>query len=118
MKLWDSLTTCLILLSAVVASPLLRSRHQTSSTRRRVRAAESPLELPPVQIRLSVAAQDMNPEDWEETMAGGDKCKSVKSPTNILKRYFHSSFLSLVLYHYIFLHFSHVSYSELIQDLG
>ncbi|XP_026199386.1 glial cell line-derived neurotrophic factor [Anabas testudineus] len=73
MKLWDSLTTCLILLSAVVASPLLRSRHQTSSTRRRVRAAESPLELPPVQIRLSVAAQDMNPEDWEETMAGGDK---------------------------------------------
>uniref|UniRef100_A0A3P8RP12 Glial cell line-derived neurotrophic factor n=1 Tax=Amphiprion percula TaxID=161767 RepID=A0A3P8RP12_AMPPE len=54
MKLWDSLTTCLILLSAVHASPLLQSRQQSS--RRRGRAAEGPLDLPPVQIRLSVTS--------------------------------------------------------------
>uniref|UniRef100_A0A8C2W7X8 Glial cell line-derived neurotrophic factor n=1 Tax=Cyclopterus lumpus TaxID=8103 RepID=A0A8C2W7X8_CYCLU len=44
MKLWDSLTTCLILLSAVHASRL------------NGRAPEIPLELPPVQIRLSVTS--------------------------------------------------------------
>ncbi|XP_074527197.1 glial cell line-derived neurotrophic factor-like [Halichoeres trimaculatus] len=73
MKLWDSLTTCLILLCvAVHASSLLRS------AKRRGRAAESPLELPPVQIRLSVSSPGISragPDsaDWEETLAGGEK---------------------------------------------
>ncbi|XP_041644156.1 glial cell line-derived neurotrophic factor-like [Cheilinus undulatus] len=70
MKLWDSLTTCLILLSAAVhVSSLLRS------SRRRGRAEESPLELPPVQIRLSVTSPGISreradPAGWEETLAG------------------------------------------------
>ncbi len=77
MKLWDSLTTCLILLSAVHASSLLRS----TSARRKGRAAESPLEIPPVQIRLSVTSPGISlPEadtsDWEETLAGRE-CKSL-----------------------------------------
>ncbi|XP_051277614.1 glial cell line-derived neurotrophic factor [Dicentrarchus labrax] len=79
MKLWDSLTTCLILLSAVHASSLLRSLQQsTSTTKRRGRAAESPLELPPVQIRLSVTSPGISraqadTADWEETLAGGEQ---------------------------------------------
>ncbi|XP_042344935.1 glial cell line-derived neurotrophic factor [Plectropomus leopardus] len=77
MKLWDSLTTCLILLSAVHASLLLRSRPQSTSSKRRGRAAETPLELPPVQIRLSVTSPGMSraeadTADWEETLAGGE----------------------------------------------
>ncbi|XP_065818514.1 glial cell line-derived neurotrophic factor-like [Labrus bergylta] len=70
MKLWDSLTTCLILLSATVhASSLLRS------TKRGGRAAEGPLELPPVQIRLSLTSPGISraradTADWEETLAG------------------------------------------------
>uniref|UniRef100_A0A3Q3KQW1 Glial cell line-derived neurotrophic factor n=1 Tax=Mastacembelus armatus TaxID=205130 RepID=A0A3Q3KQW1_9TELE len=61
MKLWDSLTTCLILLSAVHASPLFRSRH--------------PLELPPVHIRLSVTSPDISRAEadtssWEELLLG------------------------------------------------
>lgn len=63
MKLWDSLTTCLILLSAVRPSSLLRSRQQPESAERREGAAESPLELPPVQIRLSVISADINPTE-------------------------------------------------------
>ncbi|XP_029366258.1 glial cell line-derived neurotrophic factor-like isoform X1 [Echeneis naucrates] len=47
MKLWDSLTACLILLSAVRAGPLFHGGR---------RAAESPLELPPVRHRLSAAS--------------------------------------------------------------
>lgn len=86
MKLWDSLTTCLILLSAVHASSLLRSRQQ--STKRRGRATERPLEPPPVQIRLSVPSPgisraEADTADWKETLAGGEKCKSlwfVRSP--------------------------------------
>ncbi|XP_070760985.1 glial cell line-derived neurotrophic factor-like [Enoplosus armatus] len=83
MKLWDSLTTCLILLSAVHASSLLRS----TSAERRGRAAESPLELPPVQIRLSVASPgisraEADPADWEETLAGGEKYTMEEPPPN------------------------------------
>lgn len=99
MKLWDSLTTCLILLSAVHAGSLLRSRQQPQSAERRGRAAESPLELPPVQIRLSVTSPGIgraqaDTEDWEGTLAGGETCKSLwlygihKVPENIRKCYF------------------------------
>lgn len=70
MKLWDSLTTCLIVLSAVHASSLPRSRQP--STKGRERAADGPLESPPVQIRLSVTSTDR-----EDTMTGGGKRKSV-----------------------------------------
>ncbi|KAF3695733.1 Glial cell line-derived neurotrophic factor [Channa argus] len=78
MKLWDSLTTCLILLSAVHASPLFRSRPQSTSSKRRVRTAESPLELPPVQILLTVTSAGISRAEadaagWEETLAGGGK---------------------------------------------
>ncbi|XP_028270560.1 glial cell line-derived neurotrophic factor [Parambassis ranga] len=76
MKLWDSLTTCLILLSAVHASPLIQSRQQPASAKRRGRAAESPLELPPVQIRLSVTSPGISLTDTaerEETLTDGDK---------------------------------------------
>lgn len=72
MKLWDSLTTCLILLSAVRVSSLPRSRQPSTSTEGRERAADGPLEIPPVQIRLSVTSTDR-----EETMTGGGKRKSV-----------------------------------------
>ncbi|XP_034025463.1 glial cell line-derived neurotrophic factor-like [Thalassophryne amazonica] len=54
MKLWDSLIACLVLLSAVHqavhAGPLLPNRRQSACPERR-RRAESPLELPPIQIR-------------------------------------------------------------------
>ncbi|XP_063346482.1 glial cell line-derived neurotrophic factor [Pelmatolapia mariae] len=76
MKLWDSLTTCLILLSAVYASPLLQSPQQPMSTKRRGRVAESPPELPPVQIGLSVSSTSMSRADTanrDETLPGGDK---------------------------------------------
>ncbi|XP_040898607.1 glial cell line-derived neurotrophic factor-like isoform X1 [Toxotes jaculatrix] len=75
MKLWDSLATCLILLSAVHASPLLRSRQQSTSTKRRGRAAESPLELPPVQISLSVTSPGTRRSEahGQETLVGGEK---------------------------------------------
>ncbi|XP_047238118.1 glial cell line-derived neurotrophic factor-like [Girardinichthys multiradiatus] len=59
MKLWDSLTTCLILLSAVGPSSLLRSRHHRLSAERREGAPESPLEVPPVQILLSVISPNI-----------------------------------------------------------
>uniref|UniRef100_A0A3Q0R6K2 Glial cell line-derived neurotrophic factor n=1 Tax=Amphilophus citrinellus TaxID=61819 RepID=A0A3Q0R6K2_AMPCI len=59
MKLWDSLTTCLILLSTVHASP--------------GRVAESPPELPPVQIRLSVSSPSIDRANTDETLAGGEK---------------------------------------------
>lgn len=79
MKLWDSLTTCLILLSAVHASYLFRNRKH--STKRIGRATESPLELPPVQIRLSVSSPGISRAEadianWKETLAGGGECKS------------------------------------------
>uniref|UniRef100_A0A3Q4MMA6 Glial cell line-derived neurotrophic factor n=1 Tax=Neolamprologus brichardi TaxID=32507 RepID=A0A3Q4MMA6_NEOBR len=63
MKLWDSLTTCLILLCAVYASPLLQSPQQPTSTKRRGRVAESPPELPPVQIGLSISSTSMSRAD-------------------------------------------------------
>ncbi|XP_040011916.1 glial cell line-derived neurotrophic factor-like [Xiphias gladius] len=76
MKLWDGLTTCLVLLSAVHASPLLRSRRQSASAKRGGRAAESPLELPPVQVRLAVTSPgvsraEADTADWGEALAGG-----------------------------------------------
>ncbi|XP_029296082.1 glial cell line-derived neurotrophic factor [Cottoperca gobio] len=85
MKLWDSLTTCLILLSAVHASRLLRNRPQSTSTKRRGRAADSPLELPPVQIRLSVTSPDISraeadTADWAETLAEGETY-TMEEPT-------------------------------------
>lgn len=82
MKLWDSLTTCLILLSAVYASPLLQSPQQPMSTKRRGRVAESPPKLPPVQIGLSVSSTSMSHADTanrDETLAGGDKCEGSES---------------------------------------
>lgn len=96
MKLWDSLITCLILLSAVHASRLLRSRPQSSSTERRGRAADSPLELPPIHGRLSLASPEMSlaeagTVDWERTLAEGEKSKSVwlygvpKVPKNTIR---------------------------------
>ncbi|KAJ4942208.1 hypothetical protein JOQ06_012074 [Pogonophryne albipinna] len=90
MKLWDSLITCLILLSAVHASRLLRSRPQSSSTERRGRAAESPLELPPIQGRLSLASPGMSlaeagTADWKSTLAEGEKNTMEESPTNEFK---------------------------------
>ncbi|XP_007548103.1 glial cell line-derived neurotrophic factor-like [Poecilia formosa] len=63
MKLWDSLTTCLILLSAVRPSSLLRSRQQP----------ESPLEAPPVQIRLSLLSPDMRPAETAGELDTGDR---------------------------------------------
>ncbi|XP_030272093.1 glial cell line-derived neurotrophic factor-like [Sparus aurata] len=85
MKLWDSLTTCLILLSAVHAGSLLRSRQQPQSAERRGRAAESPLELPPVQIRLSVTSPGIgraqaHTEDWEGTLARGETYAMEEPP--------------------------------------
>ncbi|XP_070821246.1 glial cell line-derived neurotrophic factor [Chaetodon trifascialis] len=85
MKLWDSLTTCLILLSAVHASPLLRSPRESTSTKRRGRAAESPLELPPVQIRLSVTSPgiyraEADTAEWEEALAGAEKYTMEEPP--------------------------------------
>uniref|UniRef100_A0A3Q1FU26 Glial cell line-derived neurotrophic factor n=1 Tax=Acanthochromis polyacanthus TaxID=80966 RepID=A0A3Q1FU26_9TELE len=74
MKLWDSLTTCLILLSALHASPLLQSRQQPS--RRRGRAAEGPLDLPLVQSHLTVTSPGISSTEIaarEEGFAGGDK---------------------------------------------
>nr|XP_020458033.1 glial cell line-derived neurotrophic factor-like [Monopterus albus] len=75
MKLWDSMTTCLILLSAVHASPLFRSRQQSTSTKRRGRAAESPLELPPVPMHQSVTSPgksraEADTAGWEDALAG------------------------------------------------
>lgn len=69
MKLWDSLTTCLVLLGAVHAS-LIRQQ----SAKRKGSAAEDPLELPPVQMRPAVFAQAVT-VDWEETLAGDRKGK-------------------------------------------
>uniref|UniRef100_A0A3Q0R7A3 Glial cell line-derived neurotrophic factor n=1 Tax=Amphilophus citrinellus TaxID=61819 RepID=A0A3Q0R7A3_AMPCI len=68
MKLWDSLTTCLILLSTVHASPLLQSPQQPTSTKKRGRVAESPPELPPVQIRLSVSSPSIDRANTDETL--------------------------------------------------
>ncbi|CAJ1068913.1 LOW QUALITY PROTEIN: glial cell line-derived neurotrophic factor-like [Xyrichtys novacula] len=73
MKLWDSFTTCLILLSTAV-----HASSRPWSTKRRGRAAESPLELPPVQIRLSVTSPGISnaqadTADWGETVAEGEK---------------------------------------------
>ncbi|XP_054630210.1 glial cell line-derived neurotrophic factor [Dunckerocampus dactyliophorus] len=72
MKLWHSLTTCLILLGAVHAgqAPLARSRQRLSSGRE-VPKKESPLESPPLRISLSVNSQDVSrsqedADDWED----------------------------------------------------
>ncbi|XP_029961007.1 glial cell line-derived neurotrophic factor [Salarias fasciatus] len=53
MKLWDSLATCLILLSAARTSPPPEPG----------RAAESPLELPPIQISLSVNSPGISSDE-------------------------------------------------------
>ncbi|XP_030213531.1 glial cell line-derived neurotrophic factor-like [Gadus morhua] len=51
MKLWDSLTTCLFLLSSVHTSPRTQPRRPPPSTSD---PPERPLETPPVKIRLSI----------------------------------------------------------------
>ncbi|XP_054905151.1 glial cell line-derived neurotrophic factor-like [Poeciliopsis prolifica] len=63
MKLWDSLTTCLILLGAVRPSSLLRTGQQP----------EGPLEAPPVQIRLSLPSPDMRPAETAGDLDTGDR---------------------------------------------
>ncbi|KAK2837190.1 hypothetical protein Q5P01_014402 [Channa striata] len=73
MKLWDSLATCLMLLSAVCWS-----RPQSASGRRRGRTAAGPLELPPVQILVSVTSPggsraEADAAGREETLAAGGK---------------------------------------------
>ncbi|XP_068422710.1 glial cell line-derived neurotrophic factor [Clinocottus analis] len=90
MKLWDSLTTCLILLCAVHASRLLRGRPQSTSTKSNGRAPEIPLELPLVQIRLSVTSPGISraeagTADWEETLAGGEEYTMEEPPPNELE---------------------------------
>lgn len=67
MKLWDSLTTCLILLIAVRAS--VSCQH---SAKRRRSDAESPLELPEAQMRLARSGMG---HDWGEKLPGGGKGK-------------------------------------------
>ena len=81
MKLWDSLTTCLMVLSAVHAGPQLRSRRQSASAKRRGRAADAPLDLPPVQIRVSLTSAGVGRAEADagsrgETAAGAKQCKS------------------------------------------
>lgn len=61
MKLWDSLTTCLILLSAVRASV---SRQHPAMRRRS--EAESPPELP--QSRTRLARSGISRTDWGEKL--------------------------------------------------
>ncbi|KAK5871116.1 hypothetical protein PBY51_004014 [Eleginops maclovinus] len=90
MKLWDSLTICLILLSAVHASRLLRSRPQSTSTERKGPAAESPLELRPVHVRLSltspaIGGAEADKADRERKLAEGEKNTMEESPSNEFK---------------------------------
>ncbi|XP_037536293.1 glial cell line-derived neurotrophic factor-like [Nematolebias whitei] len=59
MRLWDSLSTYLVLLSAVRVSSL-------RSQKRGAPAAESPLEVPPVHMRLVAASPRINQEDSED----------------------------------------------------
>nr|XP_015828222.2 glial cell line-derived neurotrophic factor [Nothobranchius furzeri] len=74
MKLWDSLTTCLVLLSAVRVSALLRNRRRS--------ADESPLDVPPVQMRLSMISpgnsREDAAEDAEEELFRGDVVEFIK----------------------------------------
>ncbi|CAN9513161.1 unnamed protein product [Ophioblennius macclurei] len=60
MKLWDSLATCLILLSAVRASPPERTTTAAAAVGSGASAAESPLELPPIQIAVSVNSREIS----------------------------------------------------------
>uniref|UniRef100_A0A3P8VH58 TGF-beta family profile domain-containing protein n=1 Tax=Cynoglossus semilaevis TaxID=244447 RepID=A0A3P8VH58_CYNSE len=65
MKLWDSLTACLILLSALRASPLPRG-------------AQRPLEPPPVQNRMSVTAGGVSQS--ESVCRQGGETDSMEGP--------------------------------------
>uniref|UniRef100_A0A3Q2QUK3 Glial cell line-derived neurotrophic factor n=1 Tax=Fundulus heteroclitus TaxID=8078 RepID=A0A3Q2QUK3_FUNHE len=86
MKLWDSLTTCLILLSAVGSSSLLRSRQQQPApAERREGAPESPLEVPPVQIRL--ISPDITPAETAGRRDTGGKYtieELIQSDRNVM----------------------------------
>ncbi|XP_037338879.2 glial cell line-derived neurotrophic factor-like [Pungitius pungitius] len=80
MKLWGSLTTCLTLLSAVRAG-----RPQPASTESNGRAPESPLELPPVQVRFSVTSPSVRRAEaaaagWRDTLAAGE-ASPTEEPT-------------------------------------
>uniref|UniRef100_G3NY44 Glial cell line-derived neurotrophic factor n=1 Tax=Gasterosteus aculeatus TaxID=69293 RepID=G3NY44_GASAC len=74
MKLWDGLTTCLILLSAVHAGRLLRSRPRSASTESNGRAPEIPLHVQSPQttsvkvIWLSVSdpTEEPTPSEFED----------------------------------------------------
>lgn len=84
MKLWDSLATCLILLSSVHVSPLPRSRQLFTSARSSSRVGESPLELPSLEVQLPVPSLGISRaqagvEDREQPLAGGEKCKTLWS---------------------------------------
>lgn len=67
MKLWDSLTTCLFLLSAVRASVSPRR-----SARRGESDAEGPLELPQAQMRRAPSGTG---HDWGEKLPAAGKGK-------------------------------------------
>ncbi|XP_068168051.1 glial cell line-derived neurotrophic factor [Antennarius striatus] len=90
MKLWDSLTTCLILLSAVYGSSLIRSPRQSTAAESSGRAAETPLELPPLQMSLAVSTSDIrsteeDTQDWEEALAGGEEYTMEELPLSELE---------------------------------
>lgn len=99
MKLWDSLITCLILLSALRVSPLPRGAQRSPqgpvTVRRRGRVVESPLEPPPVQNRMSVHAgglsqSEVESVDWDERLAPGETCKRPQFGTGARKTYIRS----------------------------
>lgn len=78
MKLWDSLTTCLILLSVIRAG--LSRQH---SAKRRRSDAESPLELPPAQTRLARSGMGRG---WGEKLPGGGKGKDIESKYTLRRK--------------------------------
>ncbi|TNM89682.1 hypothetical protein fugu_003916 [Takifugu bimaculatus] len=83
MKLWDSLTTCLILLSAVRASV---SRQHPAMRRRS--EAESPPELPQSQTRL--VRSGISRTDWGEELGarrGKDLGLGYRSSEEMIFRY-------------------------------
>lgn len=81
MRLWDSLTTCLVLLSAVQVSALLRSQRTGAP------AEENPLEVPPVQIPLAAVSRRIKQEDSAEgRLERGLKCKKLFLLINKRKR--------------------------------
>ncbi|CAG08410.1 unnamed protein product [Tetraodon nigroviridis] len=77
MKLWDSLTTCLILLSAVRASV-----SPGRSAKRGGSEPEDPLELPQAQMRLARSGLG---HDWGEKLPGREKGTGSPRDTILVK---------------------------------